>query len=97
MTILPYEPQNVTVLAPAVTNWTRRFYVSIIGPSAGNAGYLVALTAFLSKAYGYKVRSECLFETNGNSYGLDIAAQVLTAPGDAALVVGDPHPSRSPP
>lgn len=56
------------------------------GAEQGDGYFRIALAEFLSQGYGFPVRFEDLFVTNGISNALDLICTFFTHPGDAIFV-----------
>ena len=56
------------------------------GAEWGDGYHRVALSEYLTTAYGAPVAAEQLFSTNGNSQALEMLCTVLTKPGDVVIV-----------
>ena len=56
------------------------------GSEQGNGDFLAGLADFLSTNYGFPVRPDSLFATNGASMGLSLLCTLFTQPGDAIFV-----------
>lgn len=56
------------------------------GAEQGDGHFLLALANFLTKGYGFEVRPEGLFITNGISKALDLVCTLFTQTGDTIFV-----------
>jgi 2-aminoadipate transaminase len=56
------------------------------GAEWGDGYHRIALSEYLTEAYGTPVAPEQLFSTNGNSQALEMLCTVLTEPGDVVIV-----------
>ncbi len=56
------------------------------GAEWGDGHHRVALSEFLTEAYGTAVAADQLFSTNGNSQALEMLSTLLTEPGDVVIV-----------
>src|ERR1051325_2146864 len=56
------------------------------GTEQGNGYFRLALAEFLEKSYGFDVKPESLFITNGISQGLDLICTLFTESGDTIFV-----------
>ena len=56
------------------------------GAEWGDGYHRIALSEYLTTAYGVPVAPEQLFSTNGNSQALEMLCTVLTTPGDVVIV-----------
>jgi len=56
------------------------------GAEQGDEHFRLALADFLSRGYGFEVKPESLFVTNGISNALDLICTLFTKPGDTIFV-----------
>jgi DNA-binding transcriptional MocR family regulator len=56
------------------------------GAEWGDGHHRIALSEYLTEAYGAPVAPEGLFSTNGNSQALEMLSTVMTEPGDVVIV-----------